>query len=104
MDSLTLDEVKLYLRVDHTIEDKLIEDLMKTAEDKIITMTGKTKRVLPDGMEISVQEDVQFKQAARLLIAHWYENRAVFSPTAVNKINYSVEQLTNDIAISGDYI
>ena len=32
---MTLEEVKLYLRVDHDVEDTLIQSLMKTAQEMV---------------------------------------------------------------------
>lgn len=62
-----LDDVKVYLRVDHSYEDDLIESLIKAAISYIKRGTGVT---------ITADND-KGMLALKLLVGHWYENREV---------------------------
>ncbi|MGE6344940.1 head-tail connector protein [Bacillus mycoides] len=62
---LTLEEAKKYLRVDGDEEDDLITSFITAAEIYIKNATGKN---------VDLKSELA-KLAARILIAHWYENR-----------------------------
>lgn len=62
---LTLEEAKKYLRVDGDEEDDLITSFITSAEIYIKNATSKT---------VDLKSELA-KLAARILIAHWYENR-----------------------------
>ncbi|OJD58603.1 head-tail connector protein [Bacillus sp. NH11B] len=62
---LTLEEAKGYVRVDCNEEDMLITSLIKAAEQYIKNATSKN---------VDLKSELA-KLAARILIAHWYENR-----------------------------
>lgn len=64
MNNLSLNEAKHYLRVEHTVDDALIESLL-LASDQYLKNSGAS----PSGGE----ELYQVTQ--KLLISHWYENR-----------------------------
>ena len=59
--------LKQYMRVDHNDDDKLILELWNAAKEMLTGMN------IPDNIE-------RFKQAARSLTLHWYDN-----PGAVGK-------------------
>lgn len=62
---LTLEEAKKYLRVDGDEEDDLIASFITAAEQYIKNATSKN---------VDLKSELA-KLAARILIAHWYENR-----------------------------
>ncbi|KXY32221.1 DNA-packaging protein [Bacillus cereus] len=62
---LKLEEAKEYLRVDGNEEDMLISSLITAAEIYIKNATSKN---------VDLKSELA-KLAARILIAHWYENR-----------------------------
>ncbi|HEF1856063.1 DNA-packaging protein [Bacillus thuringiensis] len=62
---LTVEEAKLYLRVDGNEEDDLITSFVIAAEIYIKNATSKN---------VNLKSELA-KLAARILIAHWYENR-----------------------------
>ncbi|PFA49642.1 head-tail connector protein [Bacillus cereus] len=62
---LTLEEAKKYLRVDGDEEDNLITSFVEAAEIYIKNATSKN---------IDLKSELA-TLAARILIAHWYENR-----------------------------
>ncbi|MDZ4456737.1 head-tail connector protein [Bacillus cereus] len=63
--ALTLEEAKKYLRVDGNEEDDLIASFVIAAEIYIKNATSKN---------VDLKSELA-KLAARILIAHWYENR-----------------------------
>ncbi|PHG55647.1 head-tail connector protein [Bacillus toyonensis] len=62
---LTVEEAKKYLRVDGDEEDDLITSFVEAAEIYIKNATSK---------HVDVKSELA-KLAARILIAHWHENR-----------------------------
>ena len=108
---MTLDDAKLYLRVDTDDDDTLIQALITAAESYINQQTGKTKRIVgidQNGQPIyeDIKESELWKLAVKLLLAHWYENRGVETSGKVTttKISHSVDALVNHIAMCGDYV
>lgn len=99
---MTLSDVKLYLRVDATADDVLITSLMTAADSFIKQQTGKTKVVVRE-VEAAISTDELYNLCVKLMVAHWYENRAVQSPTNLTKIDYTVQALVNHISLCGDY-
>ena len=107
---MTLDDVKLYLRVDTSDDDVLIQSLITAAESYVRQQTGKIKKiVVVDGepTEIDIATDELYNLCVKLLVAHWYENRGVEKASSRNtiaKISHSVDALVNHIAMCGDYV
>lgn len=87
--AVTLDHVKNYLKVDVDEDDELIESLMAAANDYVERTTGKRA----DGSELC-------ELCVKMLVAHWYENRAVYSskPGAINVLPHTVTALLTHIA------
>ena len=108
---MTLEEAKLYLRVDMDDDDTLIQALITAAESYIAQQTGKTKILAgadENGQPIyeDIKESELWKLAVKLLLAHWYENRGVETSGRVTatKISHSVDALVKHIAMCGDYV
>ena len=103
---MTLDDVKLYLRVDTSDDDALIQSLITAAEMYIKQQTGKTKKIV-GAKKTDISTDDLYKLCVKLLVAHWYENRGVETSggrVVVTKISHSVDALVNHIAMCGDYV
>jgi len=104
---MTLDEAKLYLRVDGTADDALITGLITAAAKYIDGQTGKTqvKTGEVDGVATygPISADALYILANKIMIAHWYENRGIVSPGSVNNIPRSADAIINHIAMCGDY-
>lgn len=66
---MTLDEVKEFIKVEHTDEDILISNFMDTSDSFIKTHLGITD-LNSDTMSI-----LPVKQAKLMLISYFYENR-----------------------------
>lgn len=82
---LSLQEAKEFLRVDNTEEDVLIQGLITSAEEYIKNATGK---VFDSTNELA-------KLACKLLIAHWYENRAIVGDA--KKIEFSLDVILTQL-------
>lgn len=63
---LTLEEIKVFLKVDHEEEDNFIEGLKISAEEYLTNA----------GIKKDYSKEL-YKLAIRILVSHWYENRAV---------------------------
>lgn len=67
MSLLTLEEAKLYLRYEHNADDAEIQSLVDAAETVIRKHVGASKYN---------ETNASLKQAAKLLIGYWDENRS----------------------------
>lgn len=80
---MTLEELKLFLRVDGTDEDSLIEGLQLSAE-RYLRNAGVNKDYT----------DELYKLAIKLLVGHWYENRNVETiGKNISKIAFSLDAI-----------
>ena len=73
---LTLLEAKAHLYVTHDSDDLLITDCIEAAGDYVAQYIG---QALPDPLPASI------KQAAKLLVGDYYENREAASEKALAK-------------------
>lgn len=81
---ITLALVKEHIRVDHDLEDVLIQHYMDAALAWVIRYTG----------ENYLDTIIELEQAQLLLIGHWYENReAVVVGSSVADLPFAVEAL-----------
>ena len=100
---MTVEELKLYLRVDGTEDDGLIGSLLTAATSYIQRTTGKTKVVVA-GVESDIANDESYNICIKMMVAHWYENRGVEIAGNLTKISHSVDALVAHISLCGDYI
>lgn len=106
---MTLDELKLYLRVDANDDDTLIQSFMTAASSYINQQTGKTKIVTSydaQGLPITadITTDELYNLCIKIMVAHWYENRVVEAASrTLSKVSHSVDALVHHIAMCGDY-
>ena len=105
---MTLDDMKLYLKVDADEEEDIISSLMTAAESFIQKTTGKTQ--IATGVDelgvttyAAISTDELYNTCVKMLVAHWYENRAVQATTQLNDFSYSVQTIINHISQCGDY-
>lgn len=79
---ITLETVKMYLRVDDDTEDILIESFISAAKDYIVNYTGRTLD------ELEAYEDISL--AILAIVGEMYDNRTV----GINdKLNIRVNEL-----------
>ena len=69
---MTLNDVKLYLRVDGYDEDDVIQSLIDAAKEFIKIGTGVT----------FTDTDARHVLTLKMLVAHWYDNRGLVGSTA----------------------
>lgn len=69
---MTLNDVKLYLRVDGYDEDDVIQSLIDAAKEFIKTGTGVT----------FTDTDARHVLTLKMIVAHWYDNRGLIGSTA----------------------
>lgn len=94
--AVTLEQAKEYLRIDEdlTEDDELIGSLIEAATDYLEQTTGKK---YSDNSQL-------FVLAVKMLVAHWYENRSVFSTkTNVNNLPHSIEAIITHISLAQYY-
>ena len=65
----TVDAIKTSLRIDHTLDDIFIEQLIDTAMEYI------KSAIDSEATEGVIEEYKQFDWAVSLLVQHWYLNR-----------------------------
>lgn len=106
---MTLETIKEYLKIDGTDEDVLLTSLISAAEGFIQKTTGKTR--VKTGVDESglptyaaISTDELYNTCVKLMIAHWFENRAVQATTQLNDFSFSATALINHIAMCGDYL
>lgn len=100
---MMLEEVKLYLRVDGDEEDILIQSFILAASKEIQRRTGKTK-VIASGEQADIADDALWQLAVKIGVADMYENRGSSSTGAVNQFSRTFDNMTQFIALCGDYV
>lgn len=89
---LTLPEAKLHLRVDHPDDDEYIGALVAVASEYIGRLcTPAPTAEVPAPAPPAVNETQ--RQAARLLVGHWYANREAASDVALSEAPMAVSML-----------
>lgn len=85
---ISLDEIKLYLRIDNTVDDDLIDGLILAAGEFI-----RAEANLPtcDWSMPTV------RLAAKLLIGHWYANREAVSDRRMDELPLGLQRIINQI-------
>lgn len=71
---VALSEIKSYLRIDHTVDDEFLEELIEAAQEWAEDYCGHSLQSNPDDLE-SKEPPKKFKLGIRQIVAHWYENR-----------------------------
>ncbi|MDU8967569.1 head-tail connector protein [Clostridium tertium] len=92
---MELEELKLFLRVDGNEEDSLIKSLQSAAEE-YLTDAGIMKNYNKE----------KYKLAVKILVNHWYENRAVETiGKNVSKVAFGLDTILIQLKYSqGDVI
>lgn len=92
---MELEELKLFLRVDGNEEDSLIKSLQAAAEE-----------YLTDAGIMENYNKEKYKLAVKILVNHWYENRAVETiGKNVSKVAFGLDTILIQLKYSqGDVI
>ncbi|SPP28462.1 head-tail connector protein [Brochothrix thermosphacta] len=83
---MDIEDLKNYLRIDHTIDDSLLEMLKETAKAYILGT-----------LEVTEIDDKRFEYAICLLVSHWYEFRRATSESALNDIPFGIIPLIQQL-------
>lgn len=78
---MTIEEAKEFLRIDGNDEDLLIQSLL-TAAENYLTNAG-----------VTVTSGPLYELAIKLLVSHWYENRAVVGVGKADKLAFSLDSI-----------
>ena len=93
---MTLDDAKLYMRVDDDTDDALITSMIAAAQQYIERKTGKKYK----------PEDELWNLCIKQLVIHWYENREVQATSTRSNlvtIDHTADSIISHIALCGDY-
>lgn len=90
---MTTEEIKNYLRIDHMLDDNLVDNLYQSAQEYV-------KNAIDVGADVETFAKYKlFERAALLLTAHWYENRLASVQTGggTTSIPYGVTPLIQQL-------
>lgn len=92
---MNLEDIKLFLKIDDNEEDTLIQGLQLAAEEYLINA----------GISKDYTKEL-YKLAIKILISHWYENRAVETiGKNISKIAFSLDNIITQLKYSqGDEV
>lgn len=94
--AVSLEAAKQYLKLDADIveDDDLIEGLIEGANEYIEQCTGKRN-----------DDSKLYDLCIKLLVAHWYENRATFYPRpgSLSEMPHAVTALIRHIGLASHY-
>lgn len=71
MNTLTIEELKKHLNIDHNEDDEYIEELIAVAEDAVATYLNRPLVDYTNNGELKPS----IRHACRLLVGTWYANR-----------------------------
>lgn len=83
---MELKELKNYLRIDHDLDDGLLNTLLPVAEKFVLS-----------SIEVTETKDERFDYAVTLLISSWYENRIATTEKALQEIPFGVTALIHQL-------
>ena len=89
--TLTVNDIKAYLRISHNIDNTFLENLVETSKAFIKEQTGVA----------FVNGDRVYEQAILFHVAHLYDNRASVTEKAVTEIPYTLDAMIRHIKIRG---
>jgi len=92
--AMTLDEVKLWLRVDGDDEDSVIADMIDAAKEYIKNGSGYSNFDDPNKLA---------DLAIKVLVTHWYENRGSVLIGSISKeIEFSLQSIMAQLSYCYD--
>lgn len=90
--SIALSDIKAYLRINHDVDDRYIEQLVAVAESFIKEQTG---------VKYSDNDKV-YRQGVLFLVAHLYDNRSAVTDKTVNSVPYTLDAIIKHIKLRGE--
>lgn len=98
---MELSLLKQHLRIDGNEDDTLLQGYAEAADLLLRRETGKNY-ILSDGEYVDIAGDNLFRQAVKMLVAHWYECRQPLA-TAASEVPFAVTHLASQIALGSAY-
>lgn len=90
--TLSINDIKAYLRITHNVDDTFLTSLMATSKSFIAEQTGV---IYQDG-------DKVYEQCVLFMVAHLYDNRAGVTDKVINEIPYTLDALIRHIKLRGE--
>ncbi|GAB4073676.1 hypothetical protein GCM10028778_11790 [Barrientosiimonas marina] len=87
---MDIEDVKHYMRIDGDEDDQFISSLIEAAKIYILNSTG----IKPD------ESDALHQLVVKILCVHWYENRGAKDLESRAPMEFSVESIMNQIALT----
>lgn len=102
---ITLDEVKQQCRIEHDLEDELLDTYLNSAKATLANLTNRTLfEKLPTEPPLDALEiNHDLKLAILMLTAHYYENRSGWNETN-NSPNFAIPPTVETIALRYRFI
>ncbi len=80
--------MKLWLKVDNTADDALIEALVSAAEEYV------SHQINTSHDDLTPTRQALFQAAVKMLVTHWYESRtAVVTGTIATELPFAVQSI-----------
>lgn len=89
---ITLNDAKAYIKVDDNFEDDLIDNLLKSAKEYMLTCGITDKNKLSNLYDLAI----------KMLVSHWYENREVVGEAKL--LAYSLNSIIFKMSLVGDKV
>lgn len=89
---ITLNDLKLYMRIDDNFEDDLLDSLLKSAKEYLSTCN------ITENNRLSSLYDL----AIKMLVSHWYDNREVVGEAKL--LAYSLNSIIFKMSLVGDKV
>ena len=84
---ILIEEIKLYLRLDHDEEDSLLDGLLSSATEYL------------KNAGCVVTEGKLYNLAIKILVSHWYENREVVGKA--DRLTHSLDSIITQLKYCG---
>lgn len=97
---ITLDEVKQQCRIEHELEDDLLQTHLDAAKATIANLTNRQlfEKLPSEPPENALEINHDLKMAILMLTAHYYENRSGWNE-ANNSPNFAIPPTVETIAM-----
>ena len=91
--TITIKDVKQYLRISYSNDDNYLELLIKTAKQLIEEQTG----------VVYNDKDEIYRLAILQVVSHFYDKRESFSDKSLTTIPYTMDCLIKHLGMRGNY-
>lgn len=85
--AITVNDLKDYLRINHTEDDAVLGTLLNTAKSYAELKTGKEYKA----------EDLLYEQLLKYLVQHYYDNRSAINEKQAAEMPFTITDLLKTI-------